>query len=174
MRNNAFTLIELLIVLTIVGIIYATATAAIKSKGGTAEAGGWRLDTLAEALRKREGYLKLACGGDRCERCALMDINGNMVEDVIALFEEAPIIHYYDRRGYLDRFSFKEGVCFEMERFENGSVTDMLVEHRSKFYRYYALLTDDAVYASFDEARETIDPTIWIPSAQTQYYLESD
>ncbi|MDR0747485.1 MAG: type II secretion system GspH family protein [Helicobacteraceae bacterium] len=174
MRNDAFTLIELLIVLTIVGIIYATATAAIKGKEGVAGDGEWRLDTLTEALRAKEGYLKLVCGGDRCERCALMDIDGNTVEDRLALFEEIPIVHYYDRGGYLDRFSFKEGVCFEMERFENGSVTDMLVEHRSKFYRYYALLTQTAVYASFDEARETIDPTLWIPSAQAQYHLESD
>lgn len=166
----------MLIVVIIIGVIYATATAVIRSKTDGAAGLDWSLERLDRTMRNAPiaGYLRLVCTGDLCEKCVLYGENGEAIATEIALFDEKPAWHIYDRSGYLEKREFAHDRCFEMERFANGAITDMLIEHKGSFYRYYAYLRPADRYQNYEEARLSIDPNQFLPTDKTKYYSEDD
>ncbi|MDR3347230.1 MAG: prepilin-type N-terminal cleavage/methylation domain-containing protein [Helicobacteraceae bacterium] len=173
--RGGFTLIELLIVLIIIGVIYASATAVIRAKSADS-ASRWALENLDEAMKNfpQQGYIRLVCGGEKCESCALYDENANALVEDIALFDDMPIVHFFDRTGYLGKRIFPHERCFQMERFENGAISDMLLEHRATFYRYYAFYRQAQIFTGFEDAKRTLDNAVWIPTARNQYFSKDD
>lgn len=173
--KRAFTLIELLIVLVIIGVIYSLAAGLMKAPSKGAEGVEWSLEHLDASLRNAgEGYLKLRCTGDHCETCQLFDARGEIVAEGIDLFVVMPVVHFFDASGYLDSRRYAPGVCFEMERFENGAVSELLLEHNKRFYRYYPLLKPAETYTDFEEAKKSADALTWVPTDQGRYFHERD
>lgn len=172
--RGAFTLIELLIVLVIIGVIYSLAASMMRPPSEP-QAQQWSLERLAETLRSAgEGYLKLRCGGDACQSCALYNEAGETLLREIPLFRSLPIVHRFDDKGYLEAVSFAPGVCFEMERFENGSVSELLVEYENQFYRYYPLIHSTKMYVNFEDAKNSLDASRHLPTDRGRYFHERD
>ncbi|MGE4294249.1 MAG: prepilin-type N-terminal cleavage/methylation domain-containing protein [Campylobacterales bacterium] len=171
----AFTLIELLVVLVIIGVVYTLAGTLMKAPAKPGESPQWSIERLDESLRNAHaGYAKLRCEGDRCERCALFDATGAVLREPIALFSQIPAVYRFDRTGYLDTVRFPPGVCFEMERFENGAVSDLLLEYDKRFFRYYPLLRPVEVSTDFEQMRKSLDAAAWMPTDQSRYFHERD
>lgn len=171
----AFTLIELLIVLVIIGVVYSLAGSLMTRPQNAADTALWSLERLDEAIRSAApGYVKLVCRGDRCDRCEVRDGNGALIAENMTLFNKIPVVHRFDRNGYLETRRFAPEICFEMERFENGAVSDLLVEHDSRFYRFYPLLRPAERFSDFEAARKSADALAWLPTDQGRYFHERD
>lgn len=165
--NGSFTLIELIIVVVIIGVVYASALSVVRYKDNRAQL--WSLPTLDQAMRRTAaGYKKLVCGGERCERCELQTIDGEVIGGEITLFDEPPTIYAMDKSGYLDTAKYNDETCFVMEKYDNNALSNLLVEHKTQFYRYYPILRRAEVFADLESARRTVDHALNIPLLQNQ------
>ncbi|MDR0665178.1 MAG: type II secretion system GspH family protein [Helicobacteraceae bacterium] len=172
--KRGFTLIELLVVIVIIGAVYAITVATIKS-GSDQAASAWSLEKLDATLREfQSGYLKLICDGNVCENCRVVDQNGEELIADLAIFSQTPKVLYFDESGYFGDMRFPADRCFEMERFENGAISDALVEHEGKFYRYYAYMRPVEIFVSLEEAKNSLDPRLWIPQYSSDFFNETD
>jgi prepilin-type N-terminal cleavage/methylation domain-containing protein len=171
---RAFTLIELTIVVVLIGVIYALAASALRP-AAQEEASRWSLERLDTALRAIEGgYAKLVCEGDLRVQCRVIDEKGGEIVSDLQLFEEPPIAYYFDEKGYLGELKFPLDRRLVIERFENGAISDALIEYRGSFYRYYSLLRPAEVFANIEEARKSFDPALWIPQYSNEFFSEID
>ncbi|MDR2152645.1 MAG: prepilin-type N-terminal cleavage/methylation domain-containing protein [Helicobacteraceae bacterium] len=172
--KRGFTLIELIVVIILIGVIYSIVLRAIASKDDTDKA-AWSLEKLDSTLRTFPGgYVKLVCEGDLCENCRLLDAKGEELIGDLAIFEQTPKTLYFDESGYLDGMKFPADRCFEMERFENGAISDTLVEHQGRFYRYYAYAKSGEVFVSLEDAKNSLDPRRHIPQYSSEFFNETD
>ncbi|MDR2034899.1 MAG: type II secretion system GspH family protein [Helicobacteraceae bacterium] len=173
--SRAFTLIELLIVVALMAIIYALAAGSFK-RDSLQDAGEWKLETLDLALKNagQNEYLKLACEGEVCQNCRVVDVKGEEILADLTLFEEPPKAFYFDKNGYLEELKFPSDRCFEMELFENGAIGEALVEHKGLFYRYYSALRKAEIFASLDDAKTSYDPRSRIPQYSSEFFNELD
>ncbi|MDR2638411.1 MAG: type II secretion system GspH family protein [Helicobacteraceae bacterium] len=172
--KRGFTLIELLVVVILIGVIYSIAAATLKGKESQ-NAADWSLEKLDLTMREfSSGYIRLLCEGDRCENCRVVDRNGEELIGDLNIFAQTPKVLYFDESGYLGDMKFPADRCFEMERFENGAISDMLVEHQNRFYRYYAYMLPSEMFVSLEEARASLDPRARIPQYSSEFFSEID
>ncbi|GHS88915.1 hypothetical protein FACS189487_08160 [Campylobacterota bacterium] len=161
--------------IVIIGTIYAIATVSIGSKSSEQSAAKWRLDRLDTALRElSSGYVLLYCDGEKCENCTAVNAKNEVIAQNLPLFDQPPKVRYYDDTGYLAERLFFNDRCFEMERYENGSISELLVEHGGKFYRYYALIRRAEVFDDAVQASESIDARSHIPETAADFYNETE
>lgn len=145
MRREAFTLIELLLVVVIVGVIYGLVINSMQ-RVNDKEAG---LDfmTLPAFLTSvhQQDNVALVCIDD-CKECALYR-DGTKVKEVDAFMRDEPLLHFWYFDANLGtqelRFSpvFDEDdkefdVCFRYEIFKDGSQTEMIVETKGESFDY--------------------------------------
>ncbi len=172
-----FTLIELIVVLVIIGIIYALAATLVRQPEAAAkEAMRFAPDRLDRALRGVEepGYLRLVCTGQRCEACRLENRWGEPIGEPMRIFESPPVVYAVLQEGSPQATRTLDGPCFVMERFENQAVSETLFEYENRFYHYPPLLQPMRRYSSLDEAWERIEPGRNLPSDRSRYFHEEE
>lgn len=168
----AFSLIELLVVVLIIAIVYTLASMQIRT--ASLEKESITPDQIDKLLAKFDGYAKLVCSSDQCTSCVVVDQHGEVLQDEFALFAETPTVYYFDKHGYLESKKFANESCFVMEKYENGSISNMLFEYKNSFYRYYPLLRTASVYASQDEAMRWFDPANFAPTGFDRFFSKND
>ncbi len=160
--KKAFTLFELLIVILIIGLVYALMiqnfSFSSKSKDGLS------LANLPEKMKKdfakTSQKVTLRCF-DECSKCKFY--LGKKTKETKALFEKHSSLDLYTlvdeslKRLELGEFyeneQFKE-LCFEYSLYPNKSSDKLVLEYKDKFYLYDNLFEKTMVFSSLSEARE--------------------
>ena len=161
MQKKAFTLIELLLVIVIIGVVYTLAISnfeRLKEKEDSLTLGG-----LKEYLKdmNHTKSAKILCLDD-CSSCDIY-IDNNITDIKLEDFldEDVKTYRYEFAYGYVemeeDIFFNVEGVeedvCFSYEIEKNGVGDQVLVEFKEKFYDFSRYFENTVVYSSLEEAK---------------------
>jgi prepilin-type N-terminal cleavage/methylation domain-containing protein len=160
MQKKAFTLIELLLVVVIIGVVYGLVINSMKRINNKEE--NLNFETLPSYLESmfQQNNVALVCI-DNCHKCALY-VDHEKVREIEPFMRDERTLrfwHYDANLGTQElRFSslFDEDerefdVCFRYEIFEDGSSTEMIIETKNKSYDYQGLIHSVDTYSSLQE-----------------------
>ena len=165
MYKKAFTLIELLIVVVIIGVVYGLVISSMKKiNNKEAHLDFKTLPSFVQGFYKRN-HVALVCS-DNCRECILY-VDNEPLKKVDAFMRDERHLrfwHYDANTGVQElRFTplFDEDdrefdVCFRYEIFEDGSSTEMIIETKEHTYDYHGLLSGVTSYPSLQDAQEAI------------------
>ncbi len=160
--KKAFSLIELMIVIMIIGVVYTLAISQFQKigEGGTS----LTLENLKEYLQsfEHEKSVKLLCLDD-CSKCdVFVDDNKSENSKTIEHFLDKSVkIYRYElaygyievqRDVYFNIENVEEHVCFSYEIDENGIGDQVLVEFKNNFYDFSTYFSKTLNYSSMQEA----------------------
>ena len=162
MKRNAFSLIELLIVVLIVGIVYTLAITNFENvKEGKIKPTLLNLKSNLQKLGKTN-KAELICL-DECKSC-LVYVDGAVDTSSSKLYEEfldedVKVYKYDSNFGLVDLknkvFFNSEGqdeeICFSLSVDKNGVSEQVIVEYKEKFYDFSPYFTNTQVYSSASE-----------------------
>ena len=160
--KRAFTLFELMIVVMIIGIVYALVLWRFNPKQHLEVV---KLDSLRDTMsqRHKEGERLDLVLYDRCKK-ALLLINGEPQEKMKinlkpALFSDITV-YKSDPFGHERKIEFSpliiddklQPVCFRYTLYPNGSASNYIIEQKGKFYVFPPYFEDVNVTDSIEEA----------------------
>jgi prepilin-type N-terminal cleavage/methylation domain-containing protein len=161
MQKHAFTLLELLLVVLIMGIVYGLAVNAIKRYGERSFV--LSLVTLPEYLEgfHHQNHVALLCT-DECRECRVM-VDGSEVQKVEP-FLKGPVRAYrFDTAlgtrdivftPYYDEEGRESEVCLLFELFPNGSSSEMIIEAKERIVDFPGYFGTPKRFDSLEEAIE--------------------
>jgi len=158
-RRNAFTLIELMLVVLIIGLVYSLALGSIK-RAGTSEV-TLRLENLEAQMLKysNNNHVEYICI-DRCEKCYVY-VDGKEVKSVDSVVTSNVRLHRFDviygsreieLRAFFNADDQEERACFRYEIFADGSRTEMMVETPKKVVDFAGTFHTTTSYVNLSEA----------------------
>lgn len=164
MKRSAFSLIELLIVVLIVGVVYSLAIPNfenVKQKKIKPN-----LLNLRSYLRKidKQNEAELICL-DECKSCYLFvdkKLDENLSKDFEDFLEEEPKVYRYDpsyglvekqERVFFNSEGVDERICFSLGVDKNGVSDQVIVEYKDKYYDFSPYFNTTKVYDSASELR---------------------
>lgn len=165
MKRSAFSLIELLIVVVIVGVVYTLSISNFENvKQNKVRP---TLLNLKEYLGKldKQDEAELICL-DQCKSCYVFvdnELDENVSKDFEDFLDEEPRVYRYDLNyGLVDEkeklFFNSEGVderiCFSLVVDKNGISDQMIVEYKDKYYDFSPYFTNTKIYTSASEATD--------------------
>lgn len=161
MKRAAFSLIELLIVIMIIGVVYTLIITNFKQIAN--KEANLDLKNLKEYLSSLEfkKRAKIICLDD-CSRCNIL-LDENLSNTIDGFLDETVRQYRFDNLyGYVElerEVSFnvenlEEDVCFSYELDTKGVGSQVLVEYKGKFYDFTSYFTKLKVYDSIEDARE--------------------
>jgi len=159
--KRAFSLIELLIVIMIIGIVYTLAISKFQKIGEKSST--LTLENLKEKLQSftHEKSVKLLCLDD-CSSCDIF-VDGEKNEKIEDLLDDSVKVYRYElsygfvesaKDIYFNVDDVEEDVCFSYEVDSNGVGNQVLVELKNHFYDFSSYLNETTVYDSMQEAIE--------------------
>jgi len=162
LKRRAFSLIELLIVIVLIGVIYTFALQGLDKV--KEEKFSLTLVTLKEYLKSfiYENNVKLLCL-ERCERCYIY-IDEKRDKNTIENFlnENVKIYRYEFSYGYVEdkpdvyfnENGAEEDVCFSYEIDKIGIGNQILVEYEGDFYDFSQYFKKTLKYDNLESAQE--------------------
>lgn len=162
MFKKAFSLIELLIVVLIVGIVYTLAISSFESlKKGDSKPSLLNLKTyLSKVQYKNE--IKLLCL-DECESCLVLvdgELNQELSEDFDDFLDSSVKTYFFNVNTGLqtkeDSVFFNsegvaENICFSYSLDKKGVSDQIIVEYKDYAYDFTSYLNPTKKYASTEE-----------------------
>lgn len=157
MQKKAFTLIELIIVVIIMGVVYKLAIANFNKVDKRSEK--LTLLNLKEYLAKlpHEESSELVCLDD-CSVCKVI-VDRNVTKEIKDFLDESVKIYRYDRaygavkkemRTYFNGEDVEQNVCFDYKVFANGVGDQIFVEYKNRFYDFTNYFERPSVYDSIE------------------------
>jgi len=157
--RGGFTLIELIVVVIIVGLVYALAIGTLKRTTEPSE--NLSLNRLAEYMQEQHdhNHLALVCT-QRCSRCGLY-ADGKSVRDVAPFVDSRTEFYRFDYRTGSQKLEWpalyddegrEEEVCFRYDLYPDGSSTEMMVRTQEGVYDFAGIFGGVTRYASLQEA----------------------
>lgn len=161
MRKKAFSLIELLIVIVIIGVVYTLAISGIQKMSD--KAASLSLVNLKEYLTdmQYEKNIELICLDD-CSVCDIF-VDGTKSKKLEDFLDSSVKVYRYDMLyGYVqkekDIFFNENGVdediCFSYKLTKDGVGTQMLVEYNEAFYDFSPYFSKTIKYDSIQEIED--------------------
>ncbi len=148
MQKKAFTLIELLLVVVIIGVIYGLVINSMKHIND--KEASLSFETLPSFLKTmyQQNSVAFVCI-DNCKECALY-VDNEKLREVDAFMQDERLLNFWRFDANLGtqelRFTpiFDEDdrefdVCFRYEIFQDGSSSEMIVETQKRSYDYRGL-----------------------------------
>lgn len=165
MKRSAFSLIELLIVVLIVGIVYTLSVSNFESlKEERVKPTLLNLKSFLDNLDKKSDA-ELICL-DECKSCSVY-IDGEFDENISEFYEDffdsEPKLYRYDsnyglvsleNRVYFNTEGTQEEICFSLGVNKNGVSEQVIVEYKDKFYDFSPYFTNTQIYSSASELNE--------------------
>jgi prepilin-type N-terminal cleavage/methylation domain-containing protein len=144
--RKAFTLMELMLVVVIVGIIYAMALSTFKIPD-VKDLDALSLQTLPKYMRETFPLMdaKMVCF-EPCGECGFL-VNGEWNEDKLELFNTTDVTAYrIDREGYTHEQEYAphdvndayKKACFILHKRSNDSIEATILQVQKDFYYYRA------------------------------------
>lgn len=146
MYKRAFSLMELMLVVVIIGVVYAMAFSSLKPPK-TKDIEAFSLLTLPKYLRDNFALqdAKLVCF-EPCGKCGVL-VDGEWQEETIELFDSSDIRSYtLDIEGFSKATEFaphdiEDGykqACFILHKKSNDSIEPIILEESGRFIYYKA------------------------------------
>jgi len=158
--KKAFTLIELMIVIVIMGVVYTLVIGNFKKLGEKGK--NLSLKNLKEYLRSfpHKESVKLVCL-QSCKNCFVV-IDGKKQDSKIKNFlDDSVELYRYDfdlgaiqkeNTGYFNQDDIEENVCFSYEVDAKGVGDQVLVEYKNNVYDFTPYFESPKVYSTIEEA----------------------
>jgi prepilin-type N-terminal cleavage/methylation domain-containing protein len=161
-RSKAFTLIELLLVIIIMGLVYSFVGNSFIKKQTVTETITVR--NLPESIRKIGlEKAKLQIFGRECDK--FLWLSGNSPIEVEAPLKIGKELETYsfDMYGELRKMEFgtiriknqTHKICMEFYLYNNGSTSSYVLQEGEKFYLYRPLQLQPEVFDSLSDAKES-------------------
>lgn len=159
MKTKAFSLVELIIVILIIGVVYTLAVGNFQNFSDKTDK--LTLQNLKEYLSslKYKNNVKILCL-NKCSNCYIFLDGGksDTLEDF--LDEEVKTYRYEFHYGYTEaqknvyfnKYGIEEDVCFSYEIDRNGIGEQLLIGYKEKYYDFSTYFGDIAVYDSIESA----------------------
>ena len=164
-NKKAFTLIELLIVLIIIGVVYTLFNPKLTNKKEIS-----RFEDLKKFLvSKYKPPIKLECFGQKCEKCF---VNNKELKEY-QIFTSKPKTYLFDTSGYISEKEFEDDKCFEYQIYKNKSSENILVEKDNQFYVFYSYFKKPKVFANYDDALNEYDNKNFLPQDNYEFYSKA-
>lgn len=162
MFRRAFSLMELMLVVLIIGIVYAMALSSFKPPD-TKELDSFTLMTLPEFLRDsyKLSDAKLVCF-EPCGKCSVV-VDGQWQEDEVELFTSSDVKSYsLDVQGYANELDFPpvdledayKQACFILHKRPNGSIEPIVLESEGRFIYYKAAYEEVQSYKNLTDIQD--------------------
>ena len=179
LRNRAFTLFELIIVVILIGLIYGVFVNKLSTR--STQKSEISLKEVREFLNDFafKQSVQIVCENDSQE-CSIY-IDDKKTEQTIKLFKSKPVVYTLDETGRPKIIKFspvfeKEGkikdVFFKFKIFKNGSGDSYIVESEDIFYVFKAIEKKPYVLTRFDEATEQLDHIKILPILVSDYQYQ--
>ena len=164
MQKKAFTLIELLLVVVIIGIIYGLVINSMQRiNDKEANLDFKTLPTFLESFYQQNS-VAFTCI-DNCKKCALY-VDGEKLKDIEPFMKEERQLRFwfFDANVGTQEFRFTPifdeddrefDVCFNYEIFKDGSHTEMIVETEKWSYDYRGPFHKVDSFSSLQELEES-------------------
>ncbi|MGB5964818.1 MAG: type II secretion system protein [Sulfurimonadaceae bacterium] len=164
MQKKAFTLIELLLVVVIIGVIYGLVINSMQRiNDKEASLSFETLPSFLETMYQRNS-VSFVCI-DNCKECAVY-VDGKKVKEVDAFMEKERVLRFWRFDANLGtqelRFTpiFDEDdrefdVCFRYEIFKDGSSSEMIVETQKQSFDYRGLFHPVRRFSSLQDLEES-------------------
>ena len=177
-NRGAFTLIELIIVISLIAILYGVFVQKLQSKASQKNR-GLTLKTLKYSLSKApsSALAEFVCL-EPCGECMIYLDNELASDTKVKLFTSEPVVYKTDQYGDLQRYEFppimsKEGtienVCFRYKLYNNGATSEYAVAYRKKFYLFNPYDEEPTVVTTMAEANAFFDKEDLLPTEQRDY-----
>lgn len=164
MQKKAFTLIELLLVVVIIGVIYGLVINSMQRIND--KEASLSFETLPSFLETlyQQNHVAFVCI-DNCRECAVY-VDGEKVKEVDSFLQEERVLRFwrFDAnlgtqelrfRPIFDEDDREFDVCFRYEIFKDGSSTEMIVETQKQSYDYRGLFHKVARFPSLQALEES-------------------
>ena len=166
MKKKAFSLIELLIVVLIIGVVYTLAITNFQKVGD--ESLKVTLSTLNKYLQTfpYKNSVEFLCLDD-CSSCdvlvdgkkeeSLEGVFDNFIDDEIEIYryEFASGVQEIEQKLYFNEEDVEERVCFSYDINKQGIGKQVIVKFREKVYDYTSTDIVTPIYKTLDEVIES-------------------
>ncbi len=165
MYKKAFTLIELLIVVVIIGVVYGLVISSMKKiNDKEAHLDFGSLPEFAQSFYKRN-HVAFVCTNN-CRECTLY-IDGEPLKKVDAFMRDERHLRFwhYDANTGVQELLFTPlfdeddrefDVCFRYEIFEDGSSSEMIIETKKRTYDYHGALSGVTSYPTLQNTLDAL------------------
>ena len=158
--KNAFTLIELLIVIVIMGVLYSLALNNLQKVSNSSKE-KLSLKNLKKFLLsfEFEDDAKIVCFND-CRECKLLLDGNETKQDIKNFIDDSLEAYKYDFQNgitkvtfepYFDKNDVEQRVCFSYDISKNGVGDQIFVSYQSKVYDFSDYFNGVKVYDDIDE-----------------------
>lgn len=162
MKKKAFSLIELLIVIVIIGVVYNLSVTNFQKRSDEVE--NITLLNLKKYLKSLDykESAKLLCL-DNCRSCDIL-VDGEKSIHLEDFLDESVKVYRYDylsgaqeimQEVYFNEEDIQEDVCFSYTVDKNGIGDQVFVEFKESVYDYTTYLIPTQKYNSLEEVIET-------------------
>jgi len=146
MIRKAFSLLELMLVIVIVGVIYTLALSTMKVPSPK-DAETFTLATLPKYLREnfKLSDAKIICF-EPCGKCSVL-VDGEFLQEELSLFDKSNVKSYeLSFEGYAtekeyipyDKQDSYKQACFVLHKWPNGAIEEVVLESDDNFIYYKA------------------------------------
>ena len=160
--KKAFSLIELLIVILIIGVVYTLSIGNLQKMGDDSN-DKLTLENLKEYLQgfDHDRSVKLLCLDD-CLECNIF-VDGKKVKGIDSFLDSSVKIYRYEfyagiheksQEVYFTTEDVEEDVCFSYAVDKKGVGNQVIVEFKNRVYDFSTYLSSTPIYNSLDEAQE--------------------
>lgn len=167
MKRGAFSLIELMIVIVIMGVVYTLSVNSFKSVGE--ESSSVNLNNLKEYLvsLKAKKNAKILCL-DECSSCDIL-VDGEKKAVLDDFLDDSVVVYRYEyltgvqekmKEIYFNEDDVQEDVCFSYSVDSKGVGDQVLVEFREKVYDFTNYFEGTQTYENMQEAIQSKEKLI--------------
>lgn len=176
--RSGMTLFELLVVMTIIGMVYSIGLFTLKKEKVTVAT--MNVSTIKSTLKalKHSGEIRMVCD-EPCQKCQVYSPEAMLLATLDLSSQEPPMRYGFDHFGELKALGnvvtrvgeeLRQG-CFEVSLRPDGTFTPLILKSKQTFYVYTPLGGDKPFVAQSDEElREFLFNDTSYPLKLDDYY----
>jgi len=155
--KKAFSLIELMIVIVIIGVVYTMALSRIKApKEELVKPSFKTLKSYLLSFSKDHQSVELLCK-EKCSECVILR-DGKKIQDVESFFDESVEFYRYD--FFLGDVALNTESCFEFSIDGDGVSDQVIIVYKNKAYDYTPYFDEVREYDSIEALKDAKEELI--------------
>jgi len=159
--KKAFSLIELMIVIVIIGVVYTLAVSKLQNVGAQKLTPNFQnlKEYLYTYVKEDVREVRLLCLDD-CESCRVYVDGAKQEEDIEPFFDDSVEVYRYDfsqgavqiqNAVFFNEEGREEDVCFSFTMNQDLISDQIIITYKEKSYDYTSYFTPVKVYAHLEE-----------------------
>jgi prepilin-type N-terminal cleavage/methylation domain-containing protein len=157
MQKRAFSLIELMIVIVIIGVVYSLALSRIKTPTQKSQPLSFlTLKSYLLGFSKDHKSVELLCEKS-CDKCVILS-DGKELAEVKSFFDKSVEFYRYD--FFLGDVALNRESCFDFSIDGDGVSDQVIIVYKDKVYDYTPYFTDVVEYDSLEKLKDAKEERI--------------